>query len=50
LRGLAVEGAILFVAEGEIDECVLVGGVQLLARLEDVELVSGVGVEQGFGG
>jgi hypothetical protein len=40
----AVEGAVLFVAEVGVDECVLVGGVETLSRFEDVEFVSGVGI------
>jgi hypothetical protein len=46
----AVEGAVAFLAEVGVDECVLVGGVEALSRFEYVEFVGGVGVgtKQGF--
>jgi hypothetical protein len=40
----AVEDAVSFVAEVGVDEHMLVSGMQLLARFEDVEFVSGVGI------
>jgi hypothetical protein len=45
-----VEGAVVFLAEVGVDECVLVGGMEALSRFEYVEFVSGVGVgtKQGF--
>jgi hypothetical protein len=46
----AVEGAVAFSAEVGVDECMLVHGVEVLSRFEDVEFVGGVGVgaKQGF--
>jgi hypothetical protein len=40
----AVEGAVVFATEVGVDECMLVGGMQLLARFEDMKLVGGIGV------
>jgi hypothetical protein len=46
----AVEGAVAFLTEVGVDECVLVSGMEALSRFEYVEFVGGVGVraKQGF--
>jgi hypothetical protein len=39
-----VEGAVVFATEVGVDECMLVSGVQSLARSENVKLVGGIRV------